>query len=103
MDSVTQKTVLLTFDVAFVSDCLQRRPAGQELLQLVTRLLVVAAVHAGGRLDGCWGREAKQDHGYSRTSPGVSDDGGNQNSSLTSQAARLGADGNFGLSLSKYN
>lgn len=60
---------MLTLDVAFVSDGLQRWPAGQELLQLVSRLLVVAAVHAGGRLDGCRGRrEAEPDHGFSRAS-----------------------------------
>lgn len=57
---------LLTFDVAFVSDGLQRRPAGQELLQFVSRLLVVTAVDAGGRLD-TWG-EAEENHGFSRTS-----------------------------------
>lgn len=67
----------LTFDVAFVSDGLQRRPAGQELLQLVSRLLVVAAVHAGGRLDACRGREAEHDHGFSRASQHAGGHGGN--------------------------
>lgn len=66
MEDKRQCEGLLTFDVAFVSDGLQRWPAGEKLLQLVSRLLVVAAVHAGGRLDGCWGREAEQDHGFSR-------------------------------------
>lgn len=49
-----------TFNVALVSDGLQGRPAGQELLQLVSGLLVVGAVHAGGGLHGCRG-EMKQD------------------------------------------
>lgn len=44
-----------TFDVSLVSDSLQGRPAGQELLQLVSGLLVVGAVHAGGGLHGCGG------------------------------------------------
>ena len=44
-----------TFDVALLSDGLQGRAAGQELLQLVSGLLVVGAVHAGGRLRGCRG------------------------------------------------
>lgn len=42
-----------TFDVSLVSDGLQGRAAGQELLQLVSGLLVVGAVHAGGGLHGC--------------------------------------------------
>lgn len=50
-----------TFNVALVSDGLQGRPAGQELLQLVSGLLVVGAVHAGGGLHGCRGGEKKQD------------------------------------------
>lgn len=44
-----------TFDVSLVSDGLQGRAAGQELLQLVSGLLVVRAVHAGGGLHGCRG------------------------------------------------
>lgn len=43
----------VTFDVALVPDGLQRGPAGQELLQLVSGLLVVGAVHAGRALHGC--------------------------------------------------
>lgn len=50
-----------TFDVALVSDGLQGRTAGQELLQLVSGLLVVGAVHAGGGLHGCGGGETKHD------------------------------------------
>lgn len=44
-----------TFDVALFSDGLQGRAAGQELFQLVSGLLVVGAIHAGGRLHGCRG------------------------------------------------
>lgn len=50
-----------TFDVSLVSDGLQRRAAGQELLQLVPSLLVVRAVHAGGGLHACEG-EVGQDN-----------------------------------------
>lgn len=57
-----------TFDVALVSDGLQGGPAGQELLQLVSGLLVVGAVHAGGRLHGCRGGKAKQDGVFSGAS-----------------------------------
>lgn len=44
---------LPTLDVALVSDGLQRGPARQELLQLVSGLLVVGGVDAGGALHGC--------------------------------------------------
>lgn len=57
-----------TFYVALVSDGLQGGPAGKELLQLVSGLLVVRAVHAGGRLHGCRGGKAKQDRVFSRAS-----------------------------------
>lgn len=43
----------VTFDVALVSDGLQGRAPGEELLQLVSGLLVVGRVHAGGGLHGC--------------------------------------------------
>lgn len=55
-----------TFDVALVSDGLQRRPAGQELLQLVAGFLVVGGVHAGGGLHGCGEEKTGQ-----RCPPGV--------------------------------
>lgn len=57
-----------TFDVALVSDGLQGRTACQELLQLVSGLLVVGAVHAGGGLHGCRGGEMKQDSVVYRSS-----------------------------------
>ena len=40
-----------TFDVALVPDRLQGGPARQELLQLVSGLLVVPVFHAGRVLD----------------------------------------------------
>ena len=49
-----------TFDVSLVSDGLQSGPARQELLQLVSRLLVVRGVHAAGRLHGCRGQMGEE-------------------------------------------
>lgn len=51
-----------TFDVSLVSDGLQGGPAGQELLQLVSGLLVVGGVHAGGGLHGCRGENHSFQH-----------------------------------------
>ena len=45
--------VCVTFDVSLVSDGLQGRTSREELLQLVSRLLVLGGVRAGGALHGC--------------------------------------------------
>lgn len=51
--STTTITRRPTFNVTFVSDCLQRGTTGEELLQLVSGLFVFCGVHAGGGLHGC--------------------------------------------------
>lgn len=62
-------------DVTLVPDGLQRGTAGQELLQLVSGLLVVGGVHAGGDLHACRG-QMRPDRVVHRSSKRIERHGG---------------------------